>query len=221
MSFALYRTQDQSPMNLQLGEVVKDQVRGTFKSLLKCHDGQRVLIKVPNFYSDTPLQIHVNQHTTATVIPMDPVTLSRLQEIDNFVQKVVTTGTYKPLWKGDRMIVNFSRWCKYEKVLPDGTRVPMPEATVLGKGMYSITINASHVYFGHHKGGETHSVGLHISELLYEPEQNLNDIFDDVIKTPPSSPPPSVPRQKLKLKRQPRLHKRRGLDEVDAMPPMQ
>ena len=65
MSFALYRTQDQSPMNLQLGDVVKDQVRGTFKRLLKCHDGQRVLIKVPNFYSDTPLQIHVNQHTTA------------------------------------------------------------------------------------------------------------------------------------------------------------
>ena len=210
-------------MNLQLGDVVKDQVRGTFKRLLKCHGGQRVLIKVPNFYSDTPLQIHVSQNATAAVIPMDPVTLSRLQEIDNFVQKVVTTGTYKPLWKGDRMIVNFSRWCKYEKMLPDGTREPMPEATVLGKGMYSITINVSHVYFGDHKGGETHSVGLHISELLYEPEQNLNDIFDDVIKTPPSSPPPSVPRPKLKLKlkRQPRLHKRHGLDEVDAMPPMQ
>ena len=208
-------------MNLQLGEAVKDQVRGTFKRLLKCHNGQRVIIKVPNFYSDTPLHIHVSPNATAAVIPMDPVTIARLQEIDNFIKKTVTTGRYKPLWKGDRMIVNFSRWCKYEKMLPDGTREPMPEATVLGKGMYSITINVSHVYFGDHKGGETHSVGLHISELLYEPEQNLHDIFDDVIKTPPSSPPPSVPRPKLKLKRRSRFCKGRGLDEVDSMPPMQ
>ena len=210
-------------MNLTLGEPVKDQVRDTYKRLLKCHNGQRVLIKVPNFYTNTPLQIHVGQHATAAVIPMDPVTFARLQEIDNFMKKTVTSGKYKPLWKGERMIVNFSRWCHYEKMLPDGTRQPMPEDTVLGKGMYSITIVASHAYFGPHKGGETHSVSLHISELLYEPEQNLQDIFDDILNTPPAppSPPPTVPIKKLTIKRQPRCRKPpRGLDEVDAMPSM-
>ena len=106
-------------------------------------------------------------------------------------------------------------------MLSDGTRQPMSEDTVLGKGTYSISITASHVYFGTHKSGETQSVSLHISELLYEPVQNLNNIFDD-IKTPiplSSSPPPTVPRTKLK-KQCKCGHKTRGLDEVDAMPPM-
>ena len=192
----------------------------TYKRVLRTTGGRQAAFKVPNFYSDTPLHIHVGVNSTATVIPMDPVTFARLQEIDNFVLKTVTTGKYKPLYKGDRIMINFSRWCKYEKMLPDGTRQPMPEDTVLGKGTYSISINASHVYFGPHKSGETHSVSLHICELLYEPEQNLGDLFNDIMKTPPPTPPPTVPPQvKPKLKKQPRFGRktRRGLDEVDAI----
>ena len=204
-------------MNLTLGDPVRDQVSGTYKRVLRTTDGGRATFRVPNFFSDTPLHIHTGVNSTAAVIPMDPVTFARLQEIDNFVLKTVTTGTYKPLYKGDRIMLMFSRWCKYEKLLPDGTRQPMPENTVLGPGMYSISINASHIYFGTHKNGETHSVSLHISELLYEPEQNLESIFNDILTTPPTTPPPTVPPpppSKLKLKRQPKFRKTRGLDEV-------
>ena len=204
-------------MNLTLDDPVKDQVSGTYKRVIRTTGGGRATFKVPTFYSDTPLHVHVAANSTATVIPMDPTTLSRLHEIDNFVLEQVNTGKYKALYKGDRIMLNFSRWCKYEKLLPDGTRQPMPENTVLGPGMYSISINASHIYFGPHKNGESHSVSLHICELLYEPEQNLGSIFNDILETPPTTPPPTVsplPPSKLKLKRQPRCRKMRGLDDV-------
>ena len=203
-------------MNLKLGDPVKDQVSGTYKRVIRTAGGGRATFKVPTFYSDTPLHIHVAANNTATVIPMDPTTLARLHEIDNFVLEQVNSGNYKPLYKGDRIMLNFSRWCKYEKLLPDGTRQPMPEGTTLGSGMYSISINVSHVYFGPHKNGESHSVSLHICELLYEPEQNLSDILKDIMATPPPTPPPTVPPQvKPKLKK--RRNIRRGLDEVDTL----
>ena len=204
-------------MNLTLDDPVKDQVSGTYKRVIRTTGGGRATFKVPTFYSDTPLHIHVAANNTATVIPMDPTTLARLHEIDNFVLEQVNSGNYKPLYKGDRIMLNFSRWCKYEKLLPDGTRQPMPEGTALGPGMYSISINASHIYFGPHKNGESHSVSLHICELLYEPEQNLSDVLKHIMETPPPMPTPTVqppPPSKLKLKRQPRFRKMRGLDEV-------
>ena len=189
---------------------------GTYKRIIRTTSGERATFKVPTFYSDTPLHVHVAANSTATVIPMDPTTLARLNEIDNFVLEQVNTGNYKPLYKGNRIMLNFSRWCKYEKLLPDGTRQPMPEGTALGPGMYSISINASHVYFGPHKNGESHSVSLHICELLYEPEQNLSDVLKDIMATPPPTLPPTVPPQvKPKLKK--RRNMRRGLDEVDTL----
>ena len=100
--------------------------------------------------------------------------------------------------------------------MPDGSRQPMSSDTALLRGMYSVVIQASHVYVGPHKSGETYSVSLHIRELLYEPEQNLSDWFDTLMSTPPPSAarndkPPNAPKRRTQKKR-------RGKDEVDIVP---
>ena len=130
---------------------------------------------------------------TAAEIPLDPITRSKFECIDKFVQGAVDSPRYKPIWNGESLLINFSGWCKYELLSPNGQRQPMPPNTTLGSGMYSVCLQASHVYVGPHKSGQTFSVSLHIVELLYEPEQNLTDFIEDIMKTPPCSPPPTVP----------------------------
>ena len=177
-----------------------------------------MIIKVPNFYSPEPLKVIKTGAMSAAQIPLDPMTRQTLTMIDNFVEANVDSPEYKPLWKGDFMYVNFSRWCQYELMLPDGTCKPMEKERVLGKGMYSVKLQASHVYIGPHRGGKTYSVSLHIVELVYEPEQNLFDIFEDILQTSPTStpppastPPPTTLNEKLKAPRKPK-RKMRLLD---------
>ena len=160
-------------LNLSLDQAVPE-VSGTYKLR---SNGRPLKINVPNFYSDGPLYLHQHTNTTAAAIPLDPLTKSTFEEIDRFILSNNIAGTYKPIAKGDRILVNFSHWCKYELMLPDGNRKIMNKGMSLGQGMYAISIAIPHLYVGPHKNGETHSVSLHICEILYEPEQNLND-FD-------------------------------------------
>ena len=171
----------ESSMNLSLGEAVKSEVSDTYKIKLKSN-GQRVIIKIPNFYTDNPMKILSTGNLTAALIPLDVVTRTKLSEIDRFVQENVVSTLYKPIWKGESICINFSRRCKYEKLLNNGSRQEMLNET-LGCGRYSIAIQASHVYIGPHKGGQTYSVALHIVELLYEPEESLMDFINSVAET--------------------------------------
>ena len=175
-----------------------------------------VLINVPVFFSADPLRVVEYNAVRAGWIPLDPLTRSKFTEIDHFVEQAMECPQYKPICHGDNILVNFSKWCKYYKILPDGSRQPMSPDTFLGKGMYTIVLQASHVYVGPHKSGATHSVSLHIRELFYEPEQNLNDWFDVITGVSSSDNSNDIPKPKASKRRAPK--KKRGKDEVDAMP---
>ena len=170
----------ESSMNLSLGEAVKSEVSDTYKIKLKSNG--HVLIKIPNFYTDNPMKILSTGNLTAALIPLDVVTRTKTSEIDRFVQENVVSTLYKPIWKGENICINFSRWCKYEKLLNNGSHQEMLNET-LGSGRYSIAIQASHVYIGPHKGGQTYSVALHIVEVLYEPEDSLTEFINSVVET--------------------------------------
>ena len=153
---------------------------------------------------------------------LDSVTKAKLQVIENFVQANVVSEKYKPLFLHNAMYVNLSKWCKYELMKPDGSRQPLPAETYLGKGTYSLEIQASHVYIGPHRGGETFSISLHIVRLGYQPDPSLGDIIDDIVQsmqTPPTPPPPVVTARAAPSKAKPKLKRvarRLGFDEVDC-----
>ena len=206
-------------MNLALNDPVKHEVSNTYKQYLK-ENGKRVVIKVPDFYCDHHLKVLINNNITSVSVPLDPVTRATLQAIETFVQTNVESEKYKPLWLGESMLVNISKWCKLELINPDGSRQPLPGDKYLGKGTYSLVIQVSHVYIGPHKGGETYSLSLHVVELAYQPDADFDDVFDDIIRsmqTPPNPPPPTpVTAPEVKTKKQRRPRRRAGLDEVDA-----
>ena len=202
-------------MNLALNDAVKNEVSGTYKMYLK-ENGRRVMIKTPPSHVEEQLKMIPNTTRTAVLVPLDPVTVAKLQQIETFVQSNVVSEKYKPLWLNNAMYVNLSQWCCYTLIKRDGTRASMPPGTFLGRGMYAFDIQVSHVYIGPHKGGETFSLSLHVMEVIYEPEQTLSEILDDIVNTPPPSAPPATPLPPAKTSKPKRGRRRGGFDEIDA-----
>ena len=203
-------------MNLTLGDQVKAEVSNSYTRPIKIN-GQAARIVVPNFYSGVPLHNRTHGKMTSLAIPLDPQTRSRFEELDTFARANANGGTYKELWKGEMTFINLSRWCKYEMMQPNGLRHAMPTDTILGKGSYSVVIEASHMYFGPHKNGETCSVSLYIVELLYQPEQDcISDFIDEILSAPPS-PPPTAPVRNTSCRRTVRRPKRKNKDDLDEV----
>ncbi len=196
-------------LTLSLNDAIKNEVGS--KQYLKSN-GKRVLIDVAEFYSDR-LKVYTDNDITRVLVPLDATTIETLREIEAFVCANVDSPMYKPLRLDGSMYVMLSKWCQYLIRQPDGTLTPFPCCQVIGEGLYGIQIQVSHVYIGPHRGGETFSLSLHVTRVVWEPQTNLLDGGEDEHTPPPASAPPTptAPLKKPKRKR-----KRVALDETDG-----
>ena len=156
---------------------MKNEVSGTYKQYLSQRGGA-VLIPVPESYFEKGLFIKVNKTVPCVLVPLQDVTREKIISLENFVKNNVESERYKPLWSGNALFVNISKWCKYEQINPDGSTTPIMNGTVLGAGHYSMEITASHVYVGPHKGGETYSLSLHVDRILYRKSEDIMDLIE-------------------------------------------
>lgn len=161
-------------------------------------DGKPVLIRVPDFYKESPLKCITRGEVTSALIPLDECTKLTLSTIETFVKANVQSPKYKPLWLKDAMYVNISKWCLFDRINCDGSRTPSYDY-LLGKGTYSVTLQVSHVYVGPHKGGETFSLSLHIKHIAYKSDEDIMDIIQSLDCNPsgPQPPPPSTSQQNV------------------------
>lgn len=119
---------------------------------------------------------------TSVLIPVDESTKASFTTIENFVQANVSSDKYKPLWLKDFMYCNVSHWCNYIQENSDGSQcvvTPEPNYKNFGRGTYSMLIQASHVYVGPHKNGETYSLSLHVLQIKYKPYNNFIDFIEN------------------------------------------
>ena len=137
---------------------------------------------------------------TSVHVPLDLTTIQLLYEIEQFVKTNVDSPRYKPLWLKDTIFVNLSKWCRYELINTDGSSQIFPVDLVMGFGWYKFDIQASHVYVGPHKNGETFSISLHVIRIAYKPADDLDTVMTDLIQCldsdhsePPTCPPPVTP----------------------------
>ena len=90
------------------------------------------------------------------------------------MQNVTDTSNsliYKPIWPGDMMYIQVSKWCHiFRKNVQTNHFDTLDFKTPLERGMYNITIEVPHVYIGPHKNGENYSLSMRIVQIVYEPE---------------------------------------------------
>ena len=170
---------------------MRNEVSNTYKQYLRV-GGQRVNVRVPEFFRKTGLKFFVNSKVTSVLVPLEDELKTTLGYIDSFVKENVKSEKYKPLWLKDAMCINVSSWCQYQQVNPDGSRTPITSETFLGRGHYSMLIQASHAYVGPHKGGETYSLSLHVVQITYKPVDDLMELIETLSTDfePPPQPEP-------------------------------
>ena len=155
---------------------MKNEVSNTEKQYLKLH-GRRVLVCVPEFFRENGLKFIITGNVTSVLVPLAESTKNSFSAIETFVKANVNSDKYKPLWLHEVMYINISQWCEYAQINPDGTRTLLPSGAVLGRGFYSMTVHASHIYIGPHKNGEKSSLPFHVTQINYRPADDFTDLI--------------------------------------------
>ena len=157
--------------------------------------GQKIVITTPMFYKDNDFCFNSFENLQSVFVPLDPLTLSRLQTIEAFVQASVQSDIYKALKLGTGIYCNISKWCKFLKYTSDGVMKTMEDESSLGKGTYSFDLQVSHVYVGPHRGGETFSITLHVVSIIHT---EIHDVSEEQSKQTSQTPPPPSDAAKVK-----------------------
>lgn len=149
------------------------------RQYLSYQNGKLQLL-TPNFQSQG-LKLKENGSDFSVLVPVLPWLRNQLNMVETFAERNVSftshtlstndTLIYKPLWGGDMVYVQVSRWCQiFRKNLETGTYDIVDLKTSLGRGTYSITIEVPHVYIGPHKNGENYSLSTRVVQITFEPE---------------------------------------------------
>ena len=153
-------------MAFSLTEIDKTPV----SSKLKLHlDGGVMNLPTIAFYSDKPVVFRHDRGVPYMSVPLDQCARQVLIDIENYIKSQLPQDTLKMLSHKDAIYVNMSSWCKYGVMGPNQPLKWVPLPTPFGAGHYVAYIRVSHVYCGKHKGGETCSLVMYVTELLYEP----------------------------------------------------
>ena len=183
---------------LTLPEEVKVGNRKHYRSRLD-HGGEKIYILTPLAKLDT-LKKRDNESSASLSVPCDEWTRGELNKLEQFVEANAyippdmvqgECAVYKPLWRGEEMMITLSRWCHFFKKQPNGEFSHADLSEMTGPGQYQFTIEAPHVYIGPHKAGHTHSISLQIVQVVFIPETKpvkptLPKLFPQPVTVPPT-----------------------------------
>ena len=140
--------------------------------------GTRIQILLKGVNSDCVKLIN-NEPGYSYEIPVESCLRSQLDAIEHFAQRNVdfscldsppTPAKYKPLWRGDDMIIQVAPWCRvFQQVDETGGFVSPPHPIHVPNSLVNITVEVPYIYIGPHKNGEHFSVSLSIIQMVYYP----------------------------------------------------
>ena len=154
----------------------------------------KVILQTSNYETKSGLYVYSNTNRSmqSLGVPVDNWLRSQLAAIEKFVTSNVkipanvlkTNGQYyyKPLKLIDLMFLNISKWCKYfEYSYGDGGYISVDNLRKFTGGTYNMNIEVSHVYIGPHKGGQHYSLSLHIVQIVYKQENDIDLALDSAL----------------------------------------
>lgn len=127
------------------------------------------------------------------MLPIDDWLRRQLSMIQDFVISHVAMpadvpqteeGAYvfKDVLERDSLLIPVSKWCRiYKFDAASKAYIRLDKfLPFFGKGSFSATIEASHIYIGPHKGGQHFSLSLRVMQIVYN-EENAEDTDVDLL----------------------------------------
>ena len=156
------------------------------------------MLQTSSIDTDSGLTIFSHENDNKSIcIPIDDWLRTQLTTIEKFIISNVTIPSdvrrpnggvylYKPLWLHDKMLISLSKWCRFFKFDSEkGAYLRQDQFVPFLKGSYNVNIEVSHVYIGPHKAGQTFSVSLRVTQVVYREESDAlqsidTDFLDDL-----------------------------------------
>ena len=133
------------------------------------YQGHELVIAIPPFHRDG-LELKPYRSIKSCQVPLDAWTVSNFKVIEAFLSKELPCETYKPLWLCKAMHVNISKFCMLKIQHANGSVTSFEKWDALGKGTYQFFVHVSHVYKGPHKQGQSCSLSMYVTEIIYQPD---------------------------------------------------
>ena len=139
-------------------------------------NNQYVKITTAEYYEDMELKMMNGWGgMQALVVKVDKDAREKLELVEHHVKLLLPDDwEYKPLYSGERMTINLSRFCKfYCYTMENGRRkkTVAPRTTDYKQGHYFFTIFVKHLYVGQHRNGEHCSLALQVVEVCYRADK--------------------------------------------------
>ena len=139
--------------------------------------GKRIQILLQNVDADC-VKLIDNEPGFSYRIPVESWLRSQLDAIEHFAQQNVNLSSpdspppalakYKPLWRGDDLIIHTAPWCRvFKQVGETGNFESLSRPTHIEGGLVNITLEVPYIYIGPHKNREHFSVSLAIVQMVF------------------------------------------------------
>ena len=180
-----------NPHKLALGGVEDRRTRFPSYHQPLLYDGKKLVIQTPAV-EISDLDYHQYSAGDAILIPVSPWLRQQFNIIDAFLRDAVTIPQnlrskwpyvlnpddhdyYKPICHLNPLYLIMSPTCCMTQE-DDTTEIPMKTRPVLREGLYSLTLEFSHVYMGWHHYGCLYSVNFRVTRIHYKPNVKVSSI---------------------------------------------
>ena len=138
----------------------------------------RLQLLLSNVHSES-IKFVRNKHGHSCQVPIDSWLRTQLDTVEQFVQHNVDLScvnpppkvvSYKPLWRGNQMMIHLAPWCNILKQVNCNMFETADPRTEFGSGHFQISLELSHIYIGPHKNGENFSLSMSVVQMVFHPE---------------------------------------------------
>ena len=169
--------------------------------------GRPLQMSVPTFLTEQALELKDWSGVKSVMFPTTPTFSEQLKQVEAMIlahlqipaDAASSPLKYKTINQNQRLFATLSKWCAFYKNV-DGQNFVSITPSDLGKGAYTLTLGISHIYIGPHRNGETHSLSLRVSSIIYQ-EDKPTDSLDDILSLFDEPSAPKAPKAKRPRKK--------------------
>ena len=189
-----------NPQKLELGTIEQKQLKTYVPTYYQpiFYSGEKLILQTPAVHM-LRLSYHTYSVGDAILVPISKWLRQQFRIIDSFLCDAVVVpdpllakcpnqiNPYKSIQHGEKIYLIMKDTCFITQETEDGiVRLPALSLPPMSEGLYSFTIEFTHVYFGRHNYNALYSVNYRITDIHFKPKTATPKEDENCDSTPAS-----------------------------------